>query len=301
MNGYGKLNLVLIMPVLTAKALGCTSFAVYSSDRPIFGMNFDWYPESEIIFDVSDDSGGASVFTMSFRDGDSDPVPTVGMNEDGIFITMQVIDDSRGTGEPGEGEAMIWSPFYYGLWEADDYGDIAQYLQRVRLVQYTEIPLHLLVADGSGNAMVVEVGEVENSIVGIGTDDYIVMTNFSNSASVGVPPEQVTGCGADRYAAAAGALEASASGLDPVGAMKILEAALNNSEGFPTRVSMVFDPHAGRILVALDGDMERLWRIDMDGATVRGVRGLPQDLLYSLPEDGITSEELGLRVEGGVF
>ena len=121
MNGYGKYFMALLVPVLAAEVLACTSFAVYSSDRPIFGMNFDWHPDSEIIFDVSGDGDGGSVFTMSFRDGDGDPVPTVGMNDGGIFITMQVIDDASGTGEPAEGEAMIWSPFYYGLWEADDY------------------------------------------------------------------------------------------------------------------------------------------------------------------------------------
>jgi len=79
----------------------CTSFAWFGGGGPLYGMNFDWSPQLEIVFSVSAGPDGRDVFTMAYRQGEADPIRTVGMNSHGLFATMQVVDTDEGTGTPG--------------------------------------------------------------------------------------------------------------------------------------------------------------------------------------------------------
>lgn len=291
--------LFVLASVFAGEVFGCTSFSWFGDGGPLYAMNFDWYPDSEISFSLSTGDNGATVFVMSFRDGTSDPVPTVGINSLGVFASMQVIDDETGICEPSAGEVMVWVPFYFGLWEAAGFEDICRLVKSVPLVQYGEIPLHLHLACSSGSAMIVEVGERGNRVVDMRDDEFLVMTNFSNCSCAGVAPEDVSGCGADRYRAVYEMLS-GASSLDVMDGIGVLEAALNESAAFPTRVSMVFNPMAGDVYIALDGDMGTIWKVSLETCVVEGVLGLPEGLAYSMPENGITASELSLRVEGSL-
>jgi hypothetical protein len=289
---------LLTASMLSKSAEACSSFACFDSDRPLYGMNFDWYPDAEILFNVETGEDGRRVFTMSYILEGSDPIPTVGMNSLGFFATMQVIDTDIGTGTPQDDEVMIWMPFYQGLWHLSEFSQVEAYLDSLKLVQYSEIPLHLMLADDQGSAMLVEVGEESNRIVELGSDPFIVMTNFSCFESINLEYTEVTGTGAARYVAAWEALETNAECLDVDGAMDVLHAALNHSDGFPTRVSMVFDPYDNSVYVALDGNLDKVWKITLEEGVVSSYRGLPDELSYPLPEGGISSFDLALRVEG---
>jgi hypothetical protein len=294
------LFLFVFASVFAGEAPGCTSFSWFGDGGPLYGMNFDWDTDSEISFALSQGDNGSTVFAMSFRDGDSDPVPIVGMNSFGVFSSMQVIDETVGIHEPGPDERMVWAPFYYGLWEAAGYEEISRFVKSVPLVQYEEIPLHLHIASPTGSAMTVEVGEQGNRVVEMGDDDFLVMTNFSNSSFAGTDPEDVTGGGADRYLTVYEMLS-GASSLDVMGAFCALKATLNSGSDIATRASMVFDPVAGEVYIALDGEMKTIWKVTLETSMVEGVFGLPEGLSYPLPEEGITSEELVQRVEGYVL
>lgn len=291
--------LLLLLPALAAqKAAACTSFAWFGSGRPLYGMNFDWYPDSEIVFDVVSGEDGRRVFTMSYILDGADPVPTVGMNSLGFFAAMQVIDTEAGSGGPEEREEMIWMPFYLGLWHFDRFSEMESYLDSIRLVQYDEIPLHLMLADARGEAVLVEPGEDGNRIVSLGDAPFIVMTNFSSYLSSGLEHTEVSGTGADRYMAAWEVLDSCSGNLDPEAALEVLKAALNRSEEFPTRASMVFDPVGSTVFIALEGDLERIWKVSLEKRTVSSITGLPEDLYYTIPDGGITAVGIGLRVEG---
>lgn len=295
-------RLLFLLPftvLFCSVADGCSSFAWFGEGGPLYGMNFDWYPDLEIIFSVSYGPDGGDVFTMAYQQGDADPIQVVGMTGQGLFATMQVVDTDVGTGTLDDGEAMVWMPFVLAMWQADDLDDIEAYMDTVKLVQYSEIPLHLLVADSDGRAIVVEVGEEGNRLFPLDDGEpFMAMTNFSHAANDGLGWVDISGCGADRYRTVCSGLADRGGSLDVDGAMAVLEAALNKSEDFPTRASMAFDPTEQMVYIALEGDMQRIWSISLEERTVSGHRGLPEELLYDLPSDGMTSIDLSLRVEG---
>jgi len=292
-----RICLFVFASVFAGEVLGCTSFSWFGDGGPLYAMNFDWYSESEISFSLSQGNNGSTVFTMSFLDESSDPVPIVGINSFGVFSSMQVIDETVGIHEPGPEEKMVWAPFYFGLWEAVGFDEICRFVKSVPLVQYEEIPLHLHIASLPGSAMIVEVGEQSNRVVEIGNDGFLVMTNFSNSSFAGSAPEDVTGGGADRYRVVYEMLS-GASTMDVMGGFSVLGAALNRGSGISTRASMVFDPVAGEVYIALEGEIKTIWKVSLEAAMVEGVLGLPEGLSYPLPERGITAEELVQRFEG---
>ena len=283
---------------LSLSANACTSFVWYGPETALYGMNFDWLLDSSVIFNLSEGSNGSTVFTMSFSGMGPDPVATVGMNSLGVFSSMQVVNDDRGVREPGEGEAVIWMPFYYGLWEAGGYNDIIEFVKHVNLVQNSEVNIHLMVASPDGEAAIVEVGDRGNSVLDIEGEDRLVMTNFRNSSYAGVSPDSISGGGAGRYRLASAALDSIGGSLDENGALGVLQAALNHSENYPTRASMVFNPEEGEVLIALDGDMGTVWKLSMETGLIQGYRGLPEGLSYEIPEEGISGEDLLLRIEG---
>ena len=291
------LGAAAVLSLAMTPAEACTSFAWFGGGGPLYGMNFDWYPQLEIVFSVSSGPDGRDVFTMSYRQGDTDPIQTVGMNSHGLFATMQVVDTDIGTGTPGEGEAMVWMPYVLAMWLAGGLDDIDAYLDTVRLVQYEEIPLHLMLADDDGRALIVEVGPDSNRIFPMGDSEFLAMTNFSHWDSRKLEENELAGTGADRYRAACAGLAAAGPSLDVDGALAVLEAALNGSEGFPTRASMVMDPAGQEVYLAVEGDMERVWVISLADRKISGYRGVPEGLSADLPRDGITSAAVSRLVE----
>lgn len=240
----------------------CTSFVDFKGETPWYGMNFDWYPEQDILFRIENDSEGEPVFTMSFI-ADGNPVPTVGFTEDGRFSSMQVID-APWTGPSADSDnPLIFIPFYALVYNGASVADIQDMAGEASFRQYDAPPLHVLVADATGSASIIEVGENGNRLLDLAGGDILVMTNFSNCEWQGADPGDIDGVGADRFLAAHTALEACDAGMGPAGCMAVLDAAINTSEAFPTRASMVFDPLEGRVYIAVAGDFENLWSIDL--------------------------------------
>ena len=262
---------ILLMGIFTLmtgeSSEACTSFVSYNSDLVYYGMNFDWHPELEIYFELSTSGAtGATVFTMGFQGELPTPIRTVGMSGDGLFSSMQVFDTGEevSTREPADGECYIYMPFYHYLWSCDSLQDVRGFLRENTLVQYPDPPLHLLLADVEGNAIIAEVGEGGNEILEIGSEGFLVMTNFPNQWFRDVGYDEVSGCGARRYIITwENMLERSAS-LSPSTGLGVLEDALNRSPGFPTRASMLFVPENGEVYVAIDSDLDHVWRFDLE-------------------------------------
>lgn len=251
-----------VLTVVCCSVQACTSFVDCRGNSCWFGMNFDWHPEQEILFRIESDSEGEPVFTMSFIAG-GNPVPTVGFTSDGRFSTMQVTDAPWTGPADGSDHPLIFIPFYALVYNAATVADIQEMAGETPFRQYDDPPLHVLVADAAGSASIVEVGENGNRLLDLAAGDVLVMTNFSNCAWQGADPENIQGVGADRFRAAHAALEADEGGMGPSEGMAVLEAAVNTSETFPTRASMVFDPSAGRVYLAVFGDFGNLWSLDL--------------------------------------
>ncbi len=267
------MRFMICVPVVLCGVLpACTSFVDYRGGTAFYGMNFDWYPEQEILFRIETDSEGGPVFTMSFI-ADGNPVPTVGFTENGRFSTMQVIDAPWTGPSPDSDNPLIFIPFYALVYHCATVADIQDMAGAAPFRQYDDPPLHVLVADATGSASIIEVGESGNRVLDLVGGGVLVMTNFSNCAWQGVDPEEVQGAGADRYRTAHEALAAFTGEMGPADGMAVLEAAVNTVAAHPTRASMVFDPSGGRVYLAVAGDFENLWSLDL---TTREISAWPE-------------------------
>lgn len=240
----------------------CTSFVDYSSGSAWYGMNFDWHPEMEILFRIQTDMEGSRSFTMSFVTADG-PVPTAGMTADGRFSALQVTDAPWTGPSPDSGNAFIFWPFYALLLRGADMADIRDLVANDTFVQCEDTPLHVIVADASGDAMVIEVGESGNEVLERTTEPFMVMTNFMCCAWRDASPAVMDGCGADRYRIAVESLVAVEGAMTPERGMAVLETARNTSEDCPTRASMLFDAAKGVVYIAPAGRFDTVWSVEI--------------------------------------
>lgn len=271
-------------------AQACTSFVDYSSGSAWYGMNFDWHTDAEILFRVSTDRVGGRVFSMSFVTGDG-PVPTAGMTLDGRFSTLQVTDAPWTGPSPDSGEPYIFTPFYALLFAGASMDDIAEMVLNDVFVQYDDPPLHVIAADASGEAMIIEVGESGNEVLERTTEPFMVMTNFMCSAWRGASPAIARGCGADRFRAAWAVLRAGAVTCPGEG-LEVLRAALNTSGDFPTRASMVFDPSSGTVYIAPEGRFDRVWSLDVASGSLEAWPDVSAACGTTVDSSGVTLTDL---------
>lgn len=250
----------ILLPAGGASA--CTSFVDYSSGSAWYGMNFDWHPETEILFRIQTDMEGMRFFTVSFATPDG-PVPTAGMTADGRFSTLQVTD-APWTGPPEDsGNAFIFWPFYALVFRGADMADIRDLVANDTFIQYEDPPLHVMAADADGEALIIEVGESGNEVLERANEPFMIMTNFMCCAWRGASPAVVQGCGADRYRRAFEALVAVEGAMSPERGMAVLEAARNGSADCPTRASMLFDAANGIVYIAPAGRFDTVWSVEI--------------------------------------
>ncbi len=297
MKRYGITTTVLavaLVGVISLVGAGCTGFAVYSG-RTLYGMNFD-YPPNEILFSIEEHQTGA-VFIGSFWMGEQYG-RTVGMNEHGLFASDQMVSPPRATvDEPAEDELFIWNAFYDGLRECESVDEVLSWIGDRRVVQYQSLQLHNLYADPTGDAMVVECGAAENVITEI-DGPFIVMTNFHNGDVAGLDLGDVVGDGADRYRDAHRYIEENLEAFDVDHGFEVLRRTSMPTGNFKTRYSLVLDPAALEIYIALERDYDHIWKVSLVDRTIETYRGFDGHIVLQLGEDGVTGPSLQAYVGG---
>ncbi|MDM7992876.1 MAG: hypothetical protein QUS11_06135 [Candidatus Fermentibacter sp.] len=278
----------VLVPACTPEA--CTSFVEYASGGAWYGMNFDWYPDQEILFRIETDMEGGRVFTMAFIDA-GDTLSTAGMTADGRFSTLQVTDAEWTGPDPDEGTPMIYWPFYALIYRGASMDDVADMVAIDTYSQYDDPPLHVITADASGRAMIIEVGADGNDILERGGRPFMAMTNFHSCSWAGRDPALIEGCGADRYRSALRALKDRLGAMSPEAGMAVLEAAENLSPDFPTRASMVFDATRARVYIAVSGEFEDVRVLDIATGLLESWPDGGGDPLL-IGEQGITASEI---------
>jgi hypothetical protein len=279
---------LLLASVVELHGLACTSFAVYS-EKTLYGMNFD-YPPNEIRFSIEEHEVGP-VFIGSFWMGEHYG-RTVGMNGHGLFASDQMVFPLRAGGEEvGEDETYVWEAFYSGLRECTTVDEVMAWIGERRLVQYPTLPLHNLYADPGGDAMVVEAGEDGNVVTEI-DGPFLVMTNFHNGDFKGVGRDEIRGDGADRYRAATMYIEEHLKAFDIDHAFEALRQTAQGLGDFKTRYSLVFDPEAREIYIALERDYDHIWKVSLNKRTIEMYAGFDEDTILVLDEAGITGPTL---------
>jgi len=283
----GTLVTAVAVVAIGTFALGgsaCTGFAVYA-DHVLYGMNFD-YPPSEVRFWIEEHEVG-SVFFGGFRMGGSF-ARTVGMNERGLFASDQMVFPARGVVDRAdEDEVFIWNAFYDGLRTCATVDDVVAWIGDRRLVQYEDPQLHNLYADPSGAAMVVESSDDGNVLTQI-DGAFLVMTNFHNGDFVGLPLDEVDGVGADRYRIAWSYIDGHLEGFDVDRAFETLRRAAIPSGEFTTQFSVVFDPEALEVFVALERDYDHVWKASLETGTIETYRGFDEHVVLPLDPSGVS-------------
>ncbi len=271
----------------------CTGYAVYS-DETWFGMNFDYPPESEIKFTVSDYDSGL-VFDMSFYDGNLDIwIPTVAMNEHGMFASLQYqCPMIEGEPDPEYDERCIWELFITSINDCTSLEQVEAFIDTVKLVNMYELTLHTLIADMSGRAIIAEAGFNENLITHM-DGDWIVMTNFKIADSRDISVGKIEGVGADRYRNALAFIENNFDGFVLEDAIGTLEAAVNTDEIWATKASTIYDPLNRTVYVCIDGNFNHVWKVSIDSRSIETFSGFDSDRSMQLDENGITVKDLRL-------
>ena len=263
----------------------CTGFAVYS-DSPVYGMNFDYDPSVPVRL-LIDDSGGTRAFHVAFVKGPRRMPRTAGMNEHGLFVSTQELHPMVQAGPPGPGEQCPGGLYYQSLPEFTSVSDVEEHLETTRMVNCHGVTLHLLFADPTGRAIVVEPGDDGHRVTEI-ERDRLVMTNFANCRFEETDRDSVYGVGADRYRIAHDYLDEHFEGFDVADGLELLESASWRA----TRCSMVFDPLAGEVYVALEGDFSRVYRVSLEDATIETHSGFEEHESWKLGRFGVSTAVL---------
>jgi len=294
MRGHALLIALILVGCSAVAGSSCTCFCFYGP-HPLYGMNFD-YPESQIRFSIEASPAGLVFFGSVFIDGHYGR--TVGMNEHGLFASDQMVSPLRCPAEAeGPGEIYVWRAFYESLTSCSSVEEVGHRLDGKRLVAYPQLPLHNFFADRAGNAVILEAGEAGNVVTPV-DGPFGVMTNFHNGDFTGVDPQAVHGDGADRYRIAYAALasaEVDPQAFDAAAAFELLRRAATSTGSYQTRYSLVLDPETLTVYIALERDMDRVWRVSLLDQTIETHQGFSRGTILPLDAEGVTAAELHAR------
>jgi len=242
----------------------CTCFSAFSDSNIFFGRNYDWSTQSTyyILFTDPDD-GYSSISTvdLSFFDYDHDKAPDDshnqkilrrlpyypfdGMNEKGIAIGMNAVDNSNSPYDPSKitiGELqLIRLVLDYASTTSEAINLIQQYNIRME-----EPPIHYLITDSSGHSVIIEF--VNGKMVIINNQkNWEVTTNFIISD---LPKHDDVPCW--RYKNVYSTLQNCDGILDENEALSILK----NVSVSTTRWSTLFDLNNFTLKIAMGRDYD---------------------------------------------
>jgi len=244
-------------------AWACSLFAALGDrENLLFGRNFDWeYSPALILFTTpSDGYAAVSMVDIAYlgfagpraRDLTGLPLddlrpllaapflPFDGLNERGVAIGMAAVPPGNVTPDPGQETVGSLEVMRLVLDQAADVDQALTVLQRYNIDMGGGPPVHYLVADRSGRALLVEFHRGE-MVVLPNQDPWHVATNFL-LASVGSPDGVC-----NRYDSIAQRLAETDGRLSTSQAMGLLHRVSQDL----TQWSAVYDMSAGQVQVAM--------------------------------------------------
>lgn len=240
----------------------CTGFACYIG-RPLYAMNFDCW-EVPMRMRLSRERDKQVLWFEADMGGKY--LETAAMNSAGFFGNFQGnLSAKHKNIEPGPGTVTIADIYKDSLQNSGQIADLKNMIGS-RTVAYPPVPpewnlLHNLFADRYGSSLVLETSEGCNEITEI-HGNYQVMTNFPVNEFRNAQLNDVAGAGDDRYKLACQYL----AGHETVGvneAFEVLAKTAQNTDGWKTLCSMVFDPIELKVYFALNQQFGDTFTIDM--------------------------------------
>ena len=262
----------------------CTCFAVYNS-RPIYGMNFD-FPDVPLRFVIETGRRG-EVFHLSF--GYEDEFwETSGMNRAGLFVSGQILAATFEI-QPNPHEALVHPHeiFVRALHHARRVEEVPELICGRRLAYTTRRKGHQFYAGRDGQALIVEPGP-QGNVLTWPREPFAVMTNFPVWDTVGKPIDAVTGVGSNRYKTAHRMITANRAQFGIQEAFATLQSTAMQKGAYTTQSSMVCDPLAGEVYIAVRRDYNRIWRVSLADKTISTFAGFKGAVKLPLHETGIS-------------
>jgi hypothetical protein len=254
----------------------CTSFAVYSQEKIIYGLNFD---AGEIDLKLRINSyDGKNIFYFS---GLIDNIyrNIAGVNSDGLFIYTQALEYSPGFKPScGGNDWFAFDIFDEALKKTKKASEFFEILNN-RVIVFPSNPLfpdfglHTIIADKYGDAFILEEG-IDTNIISKINNDFIIMTNFPNGDFQETNYDKIYGCGADRYICAH---EYICNNIHSFGINEAFEVLKRTSQDTtsqsPTLCSIVFEPLKNEAYISLKIDFDKKWKISIIEKTIQSLDG----------------------------
>jgi len=251
----------------------CSCFYA-SGDSPIFGRNFDWY-EHPVLLLITDPPGGyrsVSMVDISYLGYDreftpfDDPeglrsapfYPFDGMNEHGLAVGMMAVGQAAGVIDPDRPTLDSLEIMRLILDHARDLSEALDLLADYN-VDFGSVPVHYLIADHSGNSVVVEYIDNELVVVG-GKKPYQAATNFILSE---VQLEDVESHDY-RYNTLIRVLSKLEGRVEEDFAMDLLADVSQGGGETATRWSVVYDLDDLSVTAAINRDYRQLYNFTID-------------------------------------
>ncbi len=253
-------------------------------------MNFD-FPDVPLRF-VIESSQHGEVFHLSFAQ-EGEYWETSGMNRSGLFVSGQILAAAFEI-QPGAHEALVHPHeiFIRALHHARKVEEVPDLIHGRRLAYSSKRKGHQFYAGKEGQALIVEPGPKGN-VLTWPNEPFAVMTNFPVWDTVGKPIEAVTGVGANRYKTAHRLINENRAHFGIQEAFETLKRTAMVGGHFTTQSSMVCDPLAGEVYIAVRQDYAHIWRVSLPGKSIETCAGFKQYVKLGLGETGISDDTLG--------
>lgn len=266
----------------------CTSFAVYNS-KPIYGMNFD-FPDVAMRFRIAPGIQGV-VFYLGFE-WEGRLHEFAGMNASGLFAAAQIlIAHFDITFLPEETSVSPSEIFRTSLQNGRRIGDVLTALGTRRLGYSTVRKGHQIYADPYGGTLVLEPGPNANQVYSF-QRPFTILANRTIQRELQLLEKDLIPRRIDRFRTAHQLINAKFNHFSIPDAFEVLNETNLVTGRFTTQSSIVCDPLAGEVYLALQRDFARIWKVCLQEKTIETFAGFRQYRKLQFNEKGISSVAL---------
>lgn len=249
----------------------CTCFAVYSQEKAIYGMNFDT-EEIDLQLKVNRYNDMTLFYFAALAGNQYRNI--AGFNSEGLFICTQAV--KYGSGFKSSCDENDWTAFdifdeaLKKTRRTSEFSGVLnnRVLSYPRNPLYPDLGLHTIIADKTGDAIILEEGNDTNIVTPI-HNDFIIMTNFPNGDFKEANYNKVYGIGADRYICAHEYID---NNIHSFGVNEAFEALSKTSQE-NTLCSIVYDPSKNEIYISFKKDLKKKWKISIMEKTIQSLEG----------------------------
>ncbi|WFR56018.1 linear amide C-N hydrolase [Anaerocolumna sp. AGMB13025] len=249
----------------------CTSFAVYSKEKAMYGMNFD-AEDIDIKLKVNSYNNMNLFYFSGLADNKYRNI--AGFNSEGLFICTQAVEYGPGfKSSCDENDWFAFDIFEEVLKKTRKASEFFEILNN-RVISYPRNPLfpdlglHTIIADKTGDAFILEEGHDTNIVSPI-HKDFIIMTNFPNGDFKEANYNKVYGLGADRFICAHEYIHNNIHSFGINDAFEVLSKTSRED----TLCSIVYEPLQNEIYISFKKDLSKKWKISITEKTIQSLDG----------------------------